>query len=116
MNLSNSFYQLNYYHLFYSILCLKIYNAEINEILNPEIIALLTENEYKQMKIDLENEIKKRVSACFEKSKAQGADIFEAYEKAYRFNNKKFNEFASREDFLKQLKLNVDVEVRKLDY
>ncbi|MBQ4541854.1 MAG: hypothetical protein IJA23_03265 [Clostridia bacterium] len=94
----------------------KIYNAEINEILNPEIIALLTENEYKQMKIDLENEIKKRVSACFEKSKAQGADIFEAYEKAYRFNNKKFNEFASREDFLKQLKLNVDVEVRKLDY
>lgn len=94
----------------------KIYNAEINEILNPEIIALLTENEYKQMKIDLENEIKKRVSACFEKSKAQGADIFEAYEKAYRFNNKKFNEFDSREDFLKQLKLNVDVEIRKLDY
>ncbi len=94
----------------------KVYNAEINEILNPEIIALLTENEYKQMKIDLENEIKKRVSACFEKSKAQGADIFEAYEKAYRFNNKKFNEFASREDFLGQLKLNVDVEVRKLDY
>ena len=94
----------------------KIYNAEINEILNPEIIALLTENEYKQMKIDLENEIKKRVSACFEKSKLCGADIFEAYEKAYRFNNKKYNEFASREDFLKQLKLNVDVEVRKLDY
>lgn len=94
----------------------KIYNAEINEILNPEIIALLTENEYKQTKIDLENEIKKQVSSCFEKSKSCGADIFEAYEKAYRFNNKKFDEFSSREDFLKQLKLNVDVEVRKLDY
>ena len=94
----------------------KIYNAEINEILNPEIIALLTENEYKQMKIDLENEIKKRVIVCFEKAQSCGADIFEAYEKAYRFHNKKFNEFYSREEFLKELKLNVDVEVRKLDY
>ena len=94
----------------------KIYNAEINEILNPEIIALLSENEYKQTKIDLENEIKKRVSACFEKAKSCEADIFEAYEKAYRFHNKKFNEFASREGFLKALKLSVEVEVRKLDY
>lgn len=94
----------------------KIYNAEINEILNKEIIALLSESEYKQTKIDLVNEIKKRVSACFEKAKSQGADIFEAYEKVYRFHNNKFKTFASREEFLKQLKLEVDVEVRKLDY
>ena len=94
----------------------KVYNAEINEILNPEIVTLLTEEEYKQTKTDIENEIKKRVTACFEKSKSCGADIFEAYEKAYRFHNKKFKNFASREEFLKTLKLNVEVEVRKLDY
>ncbi len=94
----------------------KIYNAEINEILNPEIIALLTESEYKQMKQDLSQEIEKRVTACFERAKACGADIFEAYEKAYRFHYEKFKTFASREAFLKELKLKVEVDVRKLDY
>lgn len=94
----------------------KIYNAEINEVLNPEIVALLDEHEYEKMKEDLKTEIKKQVGVCFEKAKSCGADIFEAYEKAYRFHYNKFKTFASREEFLNALKLNVDVEIRKLDY
>lgn len=94
----------------------KIYNAEINEILNKDIIALLTESEYLQMKADLSAEIEKRVTVCFEKAQSCGADIFEAYEKAYRFHYDKFKSFASREEFLSALKLKVEVDVRKLDY
>lgn len=94
----------------------KIYNAEINEVLNPDIVALLDEQEYEKMKEDLKTEIKRQVGVCFEKAKSCGADIFEAYEKAYRFHYNKFKTFASREEFLNALKLNVDVEIRKLDY
>lgn len=94
----------------------KIYNAEINEVLNPDIVALLDEHEYEQMKQDLKTEIKRQVETCFKKAKTCGADIFEAYEKAYRFHYDKFKTFTSREEFLNTLKLNVDVEIRKLDY
>lgn len=94
----------------------KIYNAEINEVLNPDIVALLDEQEYEKMKEDLKTEIKRQVGVCFEKAKSCGADIFEAYEKAYRFHYNKFKTFASREEFLSALKLNIDVEIRKLDY
>lgn len=95
----------------------KIYNAEINEILCDEIVASLDEKEYETLKNDLKNEIKKRVTACFNKSKEAGADIFEAYEMAYRLHYKKTtSKYNSMEEFLNDLILNVDVDIRKLDY
>ena len=95
---------------------IKIYNAEINEILCEDIVALLTEEEYKTMKKDLSEEIKGRVEKCFKKAKESNADIFEAYEKAYRKHYKKTQKYKSMEEFLKDLTLNVEVEVRKLDH
>ena len=65
---------------------IKIYNAEINEIICSDIVSSLSEKEYKTMVCDLKNEIKSRVEACFEKAKISGADIFDAYEKAYRLS------------------------------
>ena len=95
---------------------IKIYNAEINEILCEDIVALLTEEEYKTVKKDLSEEIKGRVEKCFKKAKESNADIFEAYEKAYRKYYKKAQKYKSMEEFLKDLTLNVEVEVRKLDH
>lgn len=95
---------------------IKIYNAEINEILCEDIVALLTESEYKQMKKDLSEEIKGRVEKCFKKAKEAKADIFNAYEKAYRKHYKKTQKYKSMEEFLKDVTLNVEVEVRKLDH
>ena len=95
----------------------KIYNAEINEIICDDIVSSLDEEEYQTMKKDLENEISKRVKACFEKSKELKADIFEAYEMAYRKHYKKTkNHYNSMEEFLEKLELNVNVDIRKLDY
>ena len=96
---------------------IKVYNAEINEILCEDIVSSLDEKEYKKLKKDLADEISKRVATCFSKSKEYGADIFEAYEKAYRYHYKTTIEnFDTREEFLKKLRLNVEVDVRKLDY
>ena len=51
------------------------------------------------------------------KSKSFGADVFDAYELAYKFHYKKTTEnFKTPAEFLKNLKLNVQVNVHKLDY
>lgn len=94
----------------------KIYNAEINEILSKDIVAFLADDEYKTMKEDLSNEIKMRVESCFEKAKSLKADIFEAYEMAYRKHFGKTEKYQTMEEFLNDLTLNVEVEVRKLDH
>lgn len=94
----------------------KIYNAEINEILCSDIVSSLSEEEYKKMNDDLKNEIKARVEACFNKAKNSGADIFDAYEMAYRTHYKKTKKYQTMQDFLNDLEIKVDVDVRKLDY
>lgn len=94
----------------------KVYNAEINEILCKDIVASLTEDEYAIMQNDLKEEIKKRVKSCFEKAKQSKADIFDAYEMAYRTHYKKTKKYKTMEEFLDDLILNVEVDVRKLDY
>lgn len=94
----------------------KVYNAEINEIICSDIVASLNEEEYQTMIEDLKKEIKTRVEACFEKAKSVNADIFDAYEQAYRTHYKKTKKYQTMEDFLKELELNVEIDVRKLDY
>ena len=94
----------------------KIYNAEINEILCSDIVSSLSEEEYKKMNDDLKNEIKARVESCFNKAKSLKADIFDAYEMAYRTHYKKTKKYADMQEFLRNLEIKVDVDVRKLDY
>lgn len=97
--------------------CININNSEINEIITDDIIGTLSDKEFEGVKTDFSNEISKRVSACFVKAKSFGADVFDAYELAYKFHYKKTTEnFKTTEDFLKSLKLNVQVTVHKLDY
>lgn len=97
--------------------CININNSEINEIITDDIIGTLSDKEFEGVKTDLSNEISKRVSACFVKAKSFGADVFDAYELAYKFHYKKTTEnFKTTDDFLKNLKLNVQVTVHKLDY
>lgn len=96
---------------------IKIYNAEINEILSDEIVASLDDKEYETAKKDLAAAISEKIAKCFEKSKEFKADIFSAYEKAYKYHYKTTkNNYNSREDFLEKLKLSVSVDVNKLDY
>ena len=95
----------------------KIYNAEINEVLCKDIVASLDDKEYQTIKKDLEKEISKRVAACFSKAKEAKVDIFEAYEQAYREKYKiTSSNYKTMEEFLEKLKLNVEVDIRKLDY
>ena len=95
----------------------KVYNAEINEILCSDIVSSLNEEEYETLKNDLKEEIKKRILACFKKAKESKADVFDAYEKAYRLHHKKTTKnYKTMEEFLSDLVLNIDVDVRKLDY
>lgn len=94
-----------------------VYNAEINEVQAEDIVSSLSEEEYKKVKEGLSKEISKRVATCFKKTKETKADIFEAYEKAYKFHYKTTTKYyKSSSEFLEKLKLNVSVDVRKLDY
>ena len=66
----------------------------------------------------MEKTISDMISGTFEKTKEAGADIFSAYERAYKFNYgdlKKYNNF-NESDFIKKLRLNVEVCVRQLEY
>ena len=98
-------------------ICININNSEINEIITDDIIGTLSDKEFEGVKTDISNEISTRISACFMKAKSFGADIFDAYELAYKFHYKKTTEkFKNPAEFLKNLKLNVQVNVHKLDY
>lgn len=95
----------------------NINNSEINEILSSEVIGTLSEEEYEGLKKDISNNISKRIASSFTKAKSFGADIFNAYELAYKYHYKKLMQnYKSPEEFLEKLKLNVVVSVHKLDY
>ena len=114
---------INHYNLRYegNTPCIDIYvnvnNAEINEIMTDQIVGSLTNKEFEGLKKDLSNEISSRISKAFVKAQSFGADIFGAYELAYKFHYKKtIQKFKTTDEFLNKLKLNVITNINKLDY
>jgi len=96
---------------------IRITNSEIIEIAGQTLIQEFSNEEFDEIKRAIENEIKKKVSAMFEKTKMAKVDVLGAYDKAIKFNFKKTKKYyQSAEMFLEQLKLNVDVKVERLEY
>lgn len=93
-----------------------ITKAEIIEIMTDKIIAGLTNTEFDAVKKELAKQIKKEVNSCFETAKNFGADVFNAYEKAYKWQYKNTIKYNEPEEFLKDLKINISVVVKQLDY
>ena len=92
-------------------------NAQINDILASEIVTDISKDEFEKIKDKLEKSISKMVSSTFEKTKSVGADIFRAYEKAYKFNYNDLNKYKiSEDDFIKKLRLNLEICITKLEY
>lgn len=101
--------------------CLDIYvnvtNASIKEIENDTFYQIPTEDEFEYIKTKLEEEIAKKVAKTFEKSKELKADVFSAYDIANKFHYKKIkNNFNSMEEFIDKLKINVIVDISRLEY
>ena len=94
-----------------------ITKAEIIEIMTSEVIAGLNDEEFVAVKKHLAEQIKKEIDGCFNLTKSFGADVFDAYEIAYKRNYKKTTElFNKPEDFLKNLTIKINVEIKQLDY
>lgn len=98
-------------------LVVKIRSASITEIQNDKLVGIPTNEQFEKIKLGLKDEISKDVSKCFEKAKSLKADIFEAYELAYKYHyNKTTKYYKSMEEFISKLKINVEVEIDKLEY
>ena len=92
-------------------------NSEIEDVQNKTLISELSTEEYEKIKLEIENDARKKISACFEKTKSFGADVFHAYEHAIKFNYKETKRlYKDVTEFLNNLKLNVEVDVVRLDY
>ena len=81
------------------------------------MIGELSEEEYNKIKKSIKEDVSNKISKCFEKSQQLNADIFGAYDLAIKFHyfdtTRLYN---GLNEFLKDLKLNVQVEVVRLDY
>lgn len=98
-------------------LVVKIKNSAIYEIQSEEFIDAPTDAEFGEIKNGLKKKIAENVSKCFEKSKELKADIWGAYLLAQKHHYKQTNMYyKNREDFLSNLKLNVIVEIDRLEY
>lgn len=94
-----------------------IKSAEVESIQTASVFSSLSEEEYDAIKKALEKDIKEKVAACFEKSKTIGADVFRAYELAFKTKYKQTTKnYSSAEEFLKDLQINVNVKVERLEY
>lgn len=101
--------------------CLDIYvkisNASIKEIQSDMFFQVPSDEEFEFIKQKLEEKISKTIAKTFEKSKELKADIFGAFDLANKFHYKNVkNSFESMEDFIQALKLNVIVDVSRLEY
>lgn len=95
----------------------NIVNSSIKEIQNDEFLAGLTDEEFDYIKEELQKAISSKIGTAFDMSRQLKADIFGAYDMAYKFHYKKFkNNFGSMQDFIDALKLNVNVNVSRLEY
>lgn len=96
---------------------IKLINASIKEIQSDEFVSIPSDGEFELIKSELQEKISKAIALSFKKACQLGADVFGAYEIANKFHYKKTNNhFESMEDFLQKLKLNVSVDVQRLEY
>lgn len=96
---------------------INLKDAEIVEILTDKPIENIDDPKYDAIVKKLEETIKEHISKAFEKARGAKADVFKAYELAYKFQTKKVEKYYnSPADFTESLKLNVCVDVFKLDY
>lgn len=100
----------------YADIDVKILNAEINEILTEKVIADLDDDEFYTVVETIKTSISDMIKTCHVKSQDLGADLFGAFENAYKFNCKETDNYKLVGDFVRDLKLNVNVEVDRLDY
>lgn len=95
----------------------KIKNAAIYEIENDMLIDLPNNKQFDAIKKAVKEKIVETITKCFKKSKELNADIWGAYELGVKHHyNKTSKNFKTMEEFLKQLKLNVSVEIDRLEY
>ena len=91
-------------------LVVTVEKSEIEEIQAQDPTAQLSESEYSAIKKALKEDICKKVSLAFEKAKGFGADVFNVYELAHKTKYKETTKnYDSPEEFLNNLKLNVEV-------
>ena len=107
-------------HFNNNIPCLDLHividNSEVNEINSDEKNKSLSNEQLDKIRYALKREIEKNVGSVFEKAKEKGADIFKAYEIAYRFNYGELTKLYSfPEEFIKNLNLSVSVDVIGLE-
>lgn len=95
----------------------KIKNAAVYEIQSEDLVDIPTDEEFEEIKKEIMKKISSNISKCFEKSKSLGADVWGAYDLAQKHHYRKTNQnYASRDEFLKDLRLNVVVEIDRLEY
>lgn len=96
---------------------ISIMNSEIEDLQNNTLISELDADELDIIKQEIKKYISSKISACFEKSKQIKADVFGAYDIAYKFHYKDTNKYYdTMTDFLDNLKLNVEVDIVRVDY
>ncbi len=96
---------------------IKIKDSEIIEIVSKEKHSDIFNEKYDAIEQALAKKVSEVVAMAFEKGKSFGADMFNAYENAYKYHFKTLNKYySSPEEFIQKLKLNVSVEILKLDF
>lgn len=95
----------------------KIKNAEIKEVISDTVHSTFTDEEFKKIKEVMAEQISQSISKCFEKSRELQADVLCAFNNARKFHNAELTKyFSSGDEFIKQVKLNVNVEIEQLEY
>lgn len=89
----------------------KIKKAKIEEINTDDVVGDLTDSELDEIAKAMQQTIKNKVCKAYEKSKTLSADIFGAYNLAYRYKYNETKRFDSMEEFLADLSINVEVKV-----
>ncbi len=96
---------------------IKITNSSIKEIQNESLVQNVSSEEFEFIKTKMQEEISKKIVSAFEKSKEFKADIFGAFDIANKFHyTQTKGKFESMEDFLSKLKLNVKVNISRLEF
>lgn len=91
-------------------------NAEVNEVNSNEKDKTLSNAQIDEIKDAMKKKISDDIGSVFEKAKENGADLFKAYEIAYKFNYNDLTKFYNtEEDFIKNLLISVDVQVLGLE-
>lgn len=96
---------------------INIINSSIKEIQSDEFVKNLNDDEFEYLKNEISKKVAENVARAFEKSKQLKADVFGAFDIAKKHHYEKTSKnFSSMEEFLEKLKLNVNVNIMRLEY